>query len=90
MLSLRANTRVAESREGRLSTTAKKRVEVKVDRDRCQGHARCAALVPELFRLDELGNAWAVGDGTVPEALIEKAYLAKANCPELAIEVTET
>jgi len=26
----------------------------------------------------------------VPEALVEKAYLAKANCPELAIEVTET
>jgi len=26
----------------------------------------------------------------VPKALVEKAYLAKANCPELAIEVTET
>jgi len=25
----------------------------------------------------------------VPDALIEKAYLAKANCPELAIEITE-
>jgi ferredoxin len=72
--------------EGRLSTTVK----VKVDRDRCQGHARCAALAPELFKLDELGNAQEIGDGTVPEALIEKAYLAKANCPELAIEVTET
>jgi ferredoxin len=43
-----------------------------------------------LFKLDELGNAQEVGDGTVPERLIEKAYLAKANCPELAIEVTET
>jgi ferredoxin len=72
--------------EGRLSTT----VRVKVDRDRCQGHARCAALAPELFKLDELGNAQEIGDGTVPEALIEKAHLAKANCPELAIEVTET
>jgi ferredoxin len=72
--------------EGRLSTT----VRVKVDRDRCQGHARCAALAPELFKLDELGNAQEIGDGTVLDALIEKAYLAKANCPELAIEVTET
>jgi ferredoxin len=63
---------------------------VKVDRGRCQGHARCAALAPELFRLDQLGNAQEIGDGTVPDALIEKAYLAKANCPELAIEVTET
>ena len=62
---------------------------VKVDPERCQGHARCAALAPELFVLDELGNAHEVGDGTVPAALIDKAWLAKANCPELAIEVTE-
>lgn len=63
---------------------------VKVDRERCQGHARCAALAPSLFTLDELGNAREVGDGIVPEALIEAAYLAKANCPELAIEVEES
>jgi ferredoxin len=65
-------------------------VKVKVDRERCQGHARCAALAPELFALDELGNAQEIGDGTVPQALVDKAYLAKANCPEQAIEVTET
>jgi ferredoxin len=64
-------------------------VKVKVDRDRCQGHARCAALAPDLFTLDALGNAQEVGDGTVPPALVDKAYLAKANCPELAIEVIE-
>ena len=39
--------------------------------------------------LDEFGNAREVGDGTVPDALVDKAYLAKANCPELAIEVEE-
>jgi ferredoxin len=65
-------------------------VKVKVDRERCQGHARCAALAPELFALDELGNAQEIGEGTVPQALVDKAYLAKANCPEQAIEVTET
>ena len=64
-------------------------MKIKVDREKCQGHARCAALAPELFVLDELGNAREAGDGAVPAALIEKAYLAKANCPELAIEVTE-
>jgi ferredoxin len=63
---------------------------VKVDRERCQGHARCAALAPELFVLDELGNAREAGDGRVPDALADKAYLAKANCPELAIEVEES
>ena len=62
---------------------------VKVDRERCQGHARCAALAPELFALDQFGNAREVGDGTVPPALADKAYLAQANCPEFAIEVND-
>jgi len=62
---------------------------VSVDPDLCQGHARCAALAPELFELDELGNAREKGNGTVPEGLVEKAWLAKANCPEEAIEVEE-
>lgn len=65
-------------------------LKVKVDRERCQGHARCAALAPELFDLDELGNAREKGDGVVPRALVEKAYLAKSNCPEEAIEVEES
>ncbi|MGZ9091170.1 MAG: ferredoxin [Rhodoplanes sp.] len=65
-------------------------MKVRVDRERCQGHARCAALAPELFALDELGNAHEIGDGRVPARLIDKAHLAKANCPELAIEVDET
>ena len=64
-------------------------LKVKVDREKCEGHARCAALAPELFVLDELGNAREKGDGTVAPALAEKADLAKANCPELAIEIIQ-
>jgi ferredoxin len=64
-------------------------LKVKVDRERCQGHARCYALAPELFAVDELGNAREIGDGCVPSALADKADLARANCPELAIEVIE-
>ena len=65
------------------------RLKVRVDRERCQGHARCAALAPELFVLDEFGNGREIGDGTVADALADKAYLAKANCPEEAIDVIE-
>jgi len=65
------------------------KVRLRVDQDKCQGHSRCKALAPELFNLDEFGNAHEIGDGTVPEALIEKAYLAKSNCPELAIDIIE-
>jgi ferredoxin len=64
-------------------------MKVRVDRERCQGHARCAALAPELFALDEFGNAHEQGDGTVPAALADKAHLARANCPEFAIEVND-
>jgi len=69
--------------------TATKVLRVRVDRERCQGHARCFALAPELFELDELGNGHERGDGRVPAALADKAWLAKANCPELAVEVIE-
>lgn len=65
------------------------KVRLRVDHDKCQGHSRCKALAPELFNLDEFGNAHEIGDGTVPEALVEKAYLAKSNCPELAIDIIE-
>jgi ferredoxin len=65
------------------------KLKIRVDQNKCQGHARCKALAPELFNLDEYGNAHEVGDGTVPAGLEDKAYLAKSNCPEIAIEVTE-
>jgi ferredoxin len=64
-------------------------LKIHVDPDKCQGHARCKALAPELFTLDEFGNAHEVGDGTVPDGLEEKADLARANCPEIAIDVIE-
>ncbi len=60
---------------------------VKVDPEKCQGHSRCKAVAPELFELDAYGNAHAAGDGAVPAALEEKAWLARSNCPEGAIEV---
>jgi ferredoxin len=65
------------------------RLKVHVDPDKCQGHARCKALAPELFELDEYGNAHEAGDGTVPPGLEDKAWLAKSNCPEIAIDVIE-
>jgi ferredoxin len=64
-------------------------LKVHVDQDKCQGHARCKSLAPELFNLDEFGNAHEIGDGSVPAGLEDKAWLAQSNCPEIAIEVTE-
>jgi ferredoxin len=64
-------------------------LKVRVNRQRCQGHARCAALAPELFEADEFGEAHEIGDGEVSADLHDKAYLAKANCPESAIDIEE-
>jgi ferredoxin len=64
-------------------------IKVRVSRQRCQGHARCAALAPELFEVDELGEGHAIGDGVVSLDLRDRADLAKANCPESAISIEE-
>jgi ferredoxin len=66
-----------------------KRLKIRVDPDKCQGHNRCKAVAPELFILDDYGNAREAGDGTVPAGMEDKAYLAKSNCPEFAVEIME-
>jgi ferredoxin len=62
---------------------------VAVDAARCQGHNRCYAIAPELFEVDDYGNAGAIGDGAVPPGLEEKARLAVKNCPEHAVRMTK-
>ena len=62
---------------------------VHVDPEKCQGHNRCYALAPELFDVDDYGEAHEIGDGTVPTELEDKARLALANCPEFAISIEE-
>ena len=62
---------------------------VHVDAEKCQGHNRCYAIAPELFDVDDLGQAHELNDGEVPADLVEKARMAVANCPEYAIEISE-
>lgn len=61
------------------------RIAVRVDREKCQGHARCHALAPQLFELDEFGSATEKSRGPVPIELEDKAFTAQSNCPEGAI-----
>ena len=65
------------------------KLRVRVEAERCQGHNRCYAIAPELFVVDDYGNAKAIGDGVVPAHLAEKARLAVKNCPEHAIRLTQ-
>jgi ferredoxin len=61
-------------------------VKLRVDPDKCQGHARCYALAPEIFDVDDYGQSTVIVD-VVPTELEETARLAVANCPEYAIEI---
>ena len=62
-------------------------MQVTVDPDRCQGHARCWEICPEVFGLDEQGHGTAAA-GEVPPELRDKAREAARNCPERAIAVS--
>jgi ferredoxin len=90
MIGCRVNKALAsDGTKGRLAMSKSPTLKVHVDQEKCQGHARCKSLAPELFELDEFGNAHEIGDGSVPKGLEDKAWLAQANCPEIAIVVTE-
>jgi ferredoxin len=58
-----------------------------VDPDRCQGHARCWEICPEVYALDEEGHGRVTVDPIPPEfeARVEEAA---DNCPERAITVS--
>ena len=64
-------------------------VRIKVDAEKCEGHSRCYALAPELVDVDDLGNAFELNDGEVPEGLEDKAKLIVDNCPEYAITIEQ-
>jgi ferredoxin len=67
-----------------------RKMKLVIEADRCQGHNRCYAIVPELVDVDDLGNAFVLGDGVVSDSVMAKARLAVANCPERAITLQET
>ena len=64
-------------------------MKVRVDPEKCQGHNRCYSLAPELFVVDDYGYASEAEDGIVPPELEEKAKLAEAICPELAVIIED-
>ena len=67
--------------------TAFGEVEVVIDKDRCLGHARCYALAPELFDVDEDEGKSLSLFNPVPSDLAELAREGADACPERAITV---
>ncbi len=62
--------------------------ELRVDRGKCQGHAMCYGIEPDLFPLDENGFC-AVTSLVLDDSQVAAAAQGVAVCPERAIEVLE-
>ena len=61
---------------------------IRVDTDRCTGHALCAAHAPDVFVLDDLGYNRTESTDVAPE-LEEQARRGAMACPEQAITVED-
>lgn len=57
-----------------------------VHKERCQGHARCWAVSPQIFELDDEGYIVA-GDIEVSDADEKLAWRGAKSCPERALEI---
>jgi len=62
---------------------------ITIDAEKCEGHSRCYALAPNLVDVDDLGYAFVLGTGAVPDGLEDRARLIVDNCPEFAITIEE-
>jgi ferredoxin len=63
-------------------------MKIRIEKASCVGNARCAAVAPELFPLDENGYI-AVTQIDVPPGLEEQARSGAAACPERIIVAEE-
>jgi ferredoxin len=63
-------------------------MKIRIDKSACVGNARCAAVAPELFPLDE-GGYIAVEIVDVPPGLEALARRGARSCPEKVITIIE-
>jgi ferredoxin len=61
---------------------------IRIDKARCAGHARCAAVAPEIYALDDDGYI-SVEEIDVPPGKEDIARRGARACPERIITVVE-
>ena len=61
---------------------------IRVLNEKCQGHARCAATAPDIFKLDDDGYILP-GDIDVKPGDEDRASVGARSCPECALEIEE-
>jgi ferredoxin len=65
-------------------------VKVSVNLEKCFGHARCEDLCPEVFATDPVEGKCVIKNSEVPPELEKKVILAVRNCPEFALQLSES
>jgi sterol 14alpha-demethylase len=70
----------------RESTQIAPSFQIIIDNELCQGHATCMTEAPELFQVDDAGNATVLQENPSLD-LLEKARQAEKYCPTKAITV---
>jgi len=63
-------------------------MKVILDRPKCVGHARCAAVAPDVYELDDNGYL-AAEERTLGEDFRAQAIRGMRACPERAISISE-
>lgn len=63
-------------------------MKIRIDKARCVGNARCAAVAPDLFPLDDAGYI-AVEEIDVPPGQEELARRGALACPERIIVIED-
>ena len=63
-------------------------MKIRIDKQRCVGNARCWAVAPELYPLDDEGYI-AIETIEVPAGQEELARRGARACPESAIKIIE-
>ena len=60
---------------------------LRIDAGRCQGHAICYLLAPDLFEVDDEGRGSVIRDTMKSDGDQEQAAIAIDRCPERAISL---
>lgn len=63
-------------------------MKIVADKNECAGHARCAAVAPDLFLLDEVGYI-GFDEREVPPGDEKRAIRGVRACPERALRIVE-
>lgn len=76
------------SQHGKAAQRGRQRQALRVNPIACEGHGLCIELLPEVISADPWGYP-VVRPGPVPEQLLPLARRAVADCPTLALLLTD-